>query len=385
MRSSNPTVLNVIVNPLPVPTITGLSSVCAGTTGVTYTTETGMSAYTWTISAGGTITAGAGTKTITVTWNIVGSNYVNVNYQNSSGCFAPSATTKSVYVSVIPVPVLNGSSTECLNNITTYSTDAGQTNYVWVVSKGGTIIAGLGSTEYSVMVKWISRGSQTVSVSYTNSYGCTAAAPTVKNVTVNPVPSPTITGPVSVNLNTTCQYNTASGMTNYTWTVSSGGTITSGGGPGDSWVKILWLVTGSQTVSVNYTNSYGCSASAPTTLTVMVNPLKMSPGFDPITNNGIDITDDLNETLNKDRLPEFNVYPVPNDGRFTISITSPKKENYTITIVNYLGMEVYNLKNLTVDGVYKQQVDISSVTEGVYMVIIRTIENQAAMRINVRK
>jgi len=36
------TIKAITVNPLPVPTITGLHSVCIGTTFVTYTTETGM-------------------------------------------------------------------------------------------------------------------------------------------------------------------------------------------------------------------------------------------------------------------------------------------------------------------------------------------------------
>jgi hypothetical protein len=149
------TVYNVTVNPLPVPTISGPASACQGTTGVIYSTESRMTGYIWTISPGGTITNGAGTNTITVTWNITGSNFVKVNYQNSNGCYAQSATTKSVYVNAIPVPVLNGPSTECLNNSATYYTDAGQTNYVWTASEGGIITEGFGSTNYTVMVKWI--------------------------------------------------------------------------------------------------------------------------------------------------------------------------------------------------------------------------------------
>ena len=381
----NPTVLNVIVSSLPVPTITGPASSCVGSTDIIYYTESGMTGYTWTISPGGTITGGSGTNTITVTWNTTGSNFVKVNYQNISGCTAATATTKQVYVNILPVPILNGPSTVCLDNVTIYYTDAGQTNYEWLVSEGGTIIEGFGSTVNSVKVKWISRGPQTVSVSYTNSNGCSPATPTVKNVTINPIPVPAITGPDSVNLYATYEYSTTGGMTNYAWTVSSGGTKTSGGGPGDSWVKILWIATGSQTVSVNCTNNYGCSAAAPVTLIVFVNPPAMLPELDPITNNESDFIKNLSDTLNNDRLPEFCVYPVPNDGRFTISINSLKKEIYTINIFNYLGVEVYNLKNLTVEGIQKQPVDISSVNEGIYMVIIRNAQNQAARRVLIKK
>jgi hypothetical protein len=111
----------------------------------------------------------------------------------------------------------------------------------------------------------------------------------------------------------------------------------------------------------------------------------MLPELDPITNNESDFIKNLSDTLNKDRLPEFCVYPVPNNGRFTITISSPKKENYTISIFNYLGVEVYGLKNITVEGVQKQLVDISSANEGVYMVVISNAYNQAARRVLIKK
>ncbi len=47
----------IIVNPLPVPSITGIDTACYGTTGDIYQTDTGMSGYTWTV-IGGNITAG---------------------------------------------------------------------------------------------------------------------------------------------------------------------------------------------------------------------------------------------------------------------------------------------------------------------------------------
>ena len=62
------------------------------------------------------------------------------------------------------------------------------TNYIWSVSAGGTITAGGTTNSNTVTVTWNTAGAQTVSVNYTNGNGCTAAAPTVYNVTVNALP-----------------------------------------------------------------------------------------------------------------------------------------------------------------------------------------------------
>jgi len=92
--------LAVVVNPLPMPTIAGGSFAMIGQSGNLYTSETGMTNYTWIISAGGTITAGGGTanNTVTVTWNTPGNHTVSVNYTNSNGCRAATATTFNVEV-----------------------------------------------------------------------------------------------------------------------------------------------------------------------------------------------------------------------------------------------------------------------------------------------
>jgi hypothetical protein len=66
------------------------------------------------------------------------------------------------------------------------------TNYVWVVSAGGTITANGGSGDNTVTITWNTPGPQTVSVNYNNANGCKAVTATVKNITVNPLPSTSI-------------------------------------------------------------------------------------------------------------------------------------------------------------------------------------------------
>ncbi|MCX6304382.1 MAG: T9SS type A sorting domain-containing protein [Bacteroidetes bacterium] len=269
--ASTPTIYNVTVNPLPVPTIAGPSSVCVNSTSNVYTTETGMTGYTWTVSAGGAITAGAGTNVVTVTWSTTGAKTVCVNYANANGCSAASPVCYNVTVNALPVPTITGPASVCVNSTgNVYSTQTGMTGYTWTVSAGGAITAGAGTS--AVTVTWSTTGAKTVCVNYTNANGCSAASPVCYNVTVNALPVPTIAGPASVCLNSTGNtYTTQTGMTGYTWTVSAGGAITAGAGT--SAITVTWSTIGAKTVCVNYTNANGCTAATPVCYNVTVNAL----------------------------------------------------------------------------------------------------------------
>ncbi len=268
----------VTVNPSPTPTITGPATVCTGTTGNVYATQTGMTAYVWTVSAGGTITAGAGTASITVTWNTAGAQSVTATYTNASGCAAAAPTSYPVTVNARPTPTITGPANICQNTAgNVYTTQAGMTNYAWTVSAGGTITAGGTATSNTVTVTWTTSGSKTVGVNYTNAGGCAATTPASYSVTVNPLPMPTISGNASPCVSPQyVDYYTEGGNTGYVWTVSAGGTIYSG--QGTSHLQVIWNMTGLQSLSVNYTNSSGCTLPAPTTTNIFVNPVPAAAG-----------------------------------------------------------------------------------------------------------
>ncbi|MEI7897879.1 MAG: hypothetical protein WCJ26_12650, partial [bacterium] len=270
----------VTVNALPVPTIAGPVSACVNSTGNVYTTEAGMTGYTWTVSAGGTITAG-GTptnNTVTVTWATTGAKTVCVNYANASGCTAAAQVCYNVTVNALPTPTITGVSTVCqgvTGNV--YTTQAGMTNYVWTVSAGGTITAGGTGTSNTVTVTWTTSGAKTVTVNYTNASGCAAAAPVSFAVTVNPTPLPTIGSTNNPCIGSTNNvYYTESGMTGYAWTVSAGGTIVSG--QGTSTLNVTWNIQGAQSVTVTYTSTSGCPATTPGVYNVFVNPPPSAAG-----------------------------------------------------------------------------------------------------------
>jgi hypothetical protein len=267
--NGSPSQLGVAMNAPATPSISGPASACINTTGNVYTTQAGMSNYVWTVTAGGTITAGGGTNnnTVTITWTTLGTQTITVNYNNTNGCAGLNPAAYNITVNALPVPTISGPANACTTLPTVYSTQAGMTNYTWSVSAGGTITSGPGTS--SITVLWNATGAQTVSVNYTNTNGCTALAPVTYPVTVNAITIPVITGPNSVCVNSGYStYNTQGGMTGYTWTISSGGTINFGGGSNS--ITVTWTTAGSQWVAVNFINSSGCTPSSPTQYAVSV-------------------------------------------------------------------------------------------------------------------
>jgi hypothetical protein len=93
-------ILAVIVNPLPVPVISGATTACTGSTGNIYSAPLGMPLYFWNVSQGGTITAGgtSSSNSVTVTWSSAGSQTVSLNYLNTNNCIATAPTVKEVTV-----------------------------------------------------------------------------------------------------------------------------------------------------------------------------------------------------------------------------------------------------------------------------------------------
>ena len=225
-----------------------------------------MTAYTWTISSGGTITAGSTTNQITVTWNTTGAQTVAVNYINGNGCTAVTATSKSVAVNQLPVPTITGSASVCVGTTgVTYATEASMTGYSWTVSSGGTITSG--STTYQITVTWNTAGAQTVTVNYTNGNGCTPVSATIYNVIIIPFPEAagSITGTAQVQLGQTgVAYSIPAiqNATGYQWTLPQGAAIASGSNTNSITVDFSASALPGN-ISVHGTNACGNGTESP--------------------------------------------------------------------------------------------------------------------------
>jgi len=278
--------VTITVNPTPIMTDPSDQTRCAGaataavnfistnTTGGTVTYEWSNNNTSIGLAASGTGNISSFTPTNLTALDKVATITVTPYYSNTNGgsaCAGPSQTF-TITVKAAVVPIITGSNEVCLNSTgVIYNTEAGMSGYNWTIT-GGTITDDFGRR---VFVTWNTAGTQTLTVSYTNTDGCTSVNPTVYNVIVNPLPTPTVTsGPTEVCVGTTGTiYTTQEGMTDYLWQVSSGGANTAFGTSLDDDIVITWHTAGVQTVKINYTDTHGCTAEDWYTYNVTVNPL----------------------------------------------------------------------------------------------------------------
>jgi len=282
------TPINVIVYPRPLAgNITGTNNVCVGLTTALNSNPSGGSlpySYTWTSSA---VIKGSVVNTGVVTGVEGGTTSISYIVTDSKGCVSPSSPAYPVSVKALPVVTFieAANQDECQNSEVTYTTQAGKTNYIWVPSGPDYVITngGLGLTNNTVSLKWLTTGNKRLQVNYTDVNGCTAASPHNSQETmVNPLPAATIASSVT----SVCKDGTAptitftgSGATSpyvFTYTLNS---IS----------KTITTTTGNSVninVPVNAANSYtyaltgvtessvtGCSNIVSGTASVTVNPL----------------------------------------------------------------------------------------------------------------
>jgi hypothetical protein len=81
----------------------------------------------------------------------------------------------------------------------------------------------------------------------------------------------------------------------------------------------------------------------------------------------------------------ISIYPVPNDGKFTVSMTGFSNESFTISVMNALGVVIFENKDVEVTGNTTIPIDLRPTPNGVYTVVIRNTQGQVVKRIIVTK
>jgi hypothetical protein len=429
--------LSITINASPVPTITGYTTMCVNIGPLNYVTEPGMTNYTWTVAPGNTMT-GQGTNQVQVSWTVPGSQWVAVNYAGANGCSAGSPTVLNV--TVLPLPgnsgTITGTASTCGGATgVAYSVNpiANAATYVWTLPAGATIATGAYTN--SITVNFAPNASSgNITVYGNNSCGNGGTSPAF-TVTVTPLPDPagTITGQASVcNGATGVNYTVPAiaNATGYVWTVPAGATITSGTNTNSIMVDFgASAVSG--IITVLGTNTCGNGILSPD-FAVTVNPVPPAPvitmgptgelmsnapagnqwyfegtaiagatgqtyipvqsgnytcivtlyGCSSGVSNEIYVVMTGMENHNDDMT--ITLYPNPNDGHFTIQVHAVKQEKYDLTVINNLGISVYEQKDNPVNGSSGQILDLRSVPAGVYWVVLRNDKTNIIKKIIIR-
>lgn len=343
------TSIAVTVNPLPDPVITGTSVLCANSGYYTYTTQAGMSGYTWTVSSGGYIYSGSGTSAITVVWNSAGAQTVGVNYANAFGCQALNPVLFNVTVNDVPAAAGSITGTNALCSGTqgvpyTMATITGAPTYVWILPTGAAIATGEGTN--SISVNYGANATSGTITAYGNNL-CGNGASSNLSVTVNPIPpSPVIT--------------------------ASGYVLTSNAAAGNQWYHDGTAVAG----ATDQTYTVPASASGWYWTIVTLNACSSD------TSNHKYI---MGVGIGEHNPGVVTIHPVPSDGHFSITINSEKEISYKLDIYNSLGVKVYGERTITVTGTMVTPVDLSSVPGGLYTLILRNGDNQITRKILINK
>ena len=77
---------------------------------------------------------------------------------------------------------------------------------------------------------------------------------------------------------------------------------------------------------------------------------------------------------------DFALYPNPNNGTFSISFTPESSENIEIIVHDISGRNIYN-KTFDNSGLFEQELQINSVSSGIYFINIQNGENKTIKRI----
>jgi len=347
--SPTQTSFEVTVLSVPVPIISGDQSVCSETTDVIYTTQENYENYVWNVSSGGTITAGAGTNSVSLLWNGSNNQTVSVSYTNSLGCQPISPTVFNVFIEPKPTdsgPVIGDNAICAGSNNISYDVSPilSATSYLWTLPYGATIVSGAGTS--SILVDFAENAtSGIIKVSGVNDCGTGASSPDF-NVSVNPVP------PVPV-------------ITQF------GDTLISSADNGNQWFLDGIEIAGANekkhkavylgTYHVIVTQS-GCSSDISNSILVQpvsINEVKKSASFD--------------------------IYPNPSNGLFNIKCETPSNDVYNIEIYSNVGALIWKQSEVKFDDRDIIKVDLSSYPSGVYTVIMRNKTNSIVKKVFVTR
>ena len=321
--NATPATVTVTINPVPTLTLTASSAtVCSS--GSTTLTASGANTYTWSSSAGGGLSGTSGSS-VTVTPTSSPATYTVVG-TTSAGCQTSTKTTTVTIVATPTISITQATFTTCLNTPVTF-TASGTSTYTWTPTIGMT-----GSNTANPTVTPSTTTTTIYSVTGTSS-GCTSTANTV-TLTINPLPTYSLTSNSYTICNGSSQTFTVSGASTYTWTNPA--TLT-----GANTANPTASPTTTTVYSVTGTSASACSNLTPATVTVTVNP---KPTF-TLTGNAYTICNGGSQTFTVSGASTYTWTPAATlTGANT---ANPTASPTTTTVYSVTGTSALSCGNLT--------------------------------------
>lgn len=249
------------------------ATVCQGQTGVVYSVGSvaGATGYTWSLPSGASITSGANTATITVTY-AANASAGNVIVTPTNTCGTGTASP-AFAVTVNQVPgapgAISGNTSVCSGSNEVYSVApvAGATSYTWSMPNNWS------GTSSSESISTNTGGAGTIFVTANNACGSSAAQSLPISVGQGPATPGAISGADTLCDGSSALYSIATvpGATSYTWTLPSGWQGTSS----TASINVTGIADGS---SITVTANNACGSSAAQTLAIALLPAPATPG-----------------------------------------------------------------------------------------------------------
>src|SRR3989339_161735 len=341
----------ITINSLPDVNIQGSQNGCRNQLQTFSATSSPVLSYKWSVT-GGTIMGADNENNLTVDWNTPDSTgTVSLSVTNNvTGCI--NSGNKIIAINSLPLPSITGSSDVCYNSTNTYFAPPGFGNsYLWRIEGGS--IDGADNLQ-DVRINWNSPDSiGTITLIQTiDSTGCSDSVS--KNIVINPLPVPAISGPLTSLKNMNQHYSVVNNTgSSYKWYVEGGIFVAD---DDLSEVDIHWGDGSSGNLKIIETNSDGCTDSSEITVTLLISSV------DDIEKNNYSI----------------KVYPNPSSGIINLEVFNNEPENFEIEITNVYGMTVRKIySGIIADGIFKTVWDgtdsnSNQVFSGIYFAKIKS-------------
>jgi len=226
---------------------------------------------------------------------------------------------------------------------------AGATSYSWTVPSGMTILGSSTGTSINVQVgSGFTGGNVCVAAVGTCGAGPSRCLP----VTTKTATPGTISGPLSVCASQTGVAYSVSAVANatgYSWSITGGASIIGSGS--SATVSFNTATSTSAQITVNALNA--CGASSPSRLTVAVNLL-------------------CRESMDGSADIALTAFPNPSQGKITVAFDAPADGRYSMRVVDLLGKSVINNDLNAVAGHNVQEIDLSGVAKGIYLLNVQS-------------